>query len=283
MTAVAVAAMLVAPAAAAVGGTALQRQAEDLGGRTRAGAAAPLAELPCLVALVETGIVADMAAVIPVIVATCLRFGALAAGVAAWGSTIGLAVIVVAVAAHGAIVPPVAKPWLARAASSPIVLQLEILFAARMVMVVEATAVPWLMMTAMALGPIPIRVPMMTLGQERVLPNFFQLCVCRTMLVGPTRSTAALTSLTRALTLLASVMAGAKALVKAFIFLFASSFLAMLLKCCAQPLLKIAILCHWFGGGVVIFLVFLLFIMRSYSKSHQNHSKRLSALHDEMS
>ncbi len=158
----------------------------------------------------------------------------------------------------------VAKLPLARATSSLIVLQWAILVAAGMMTVVEATAAPWSMMTAMALGPIPIRLPTMTLGRERVPPNFVKLCVRKTLSFGPMRSTAVSISSTRALTLSASVVVGAKAWVKAFIFLFALS-LAMLLKCCAQPLLKNAILRCRFGGGVAVFLSFLL---HSYLKSH---------------
>ncbi len=98
------------------------------------------------------------------------------------------------------------------------------------------------MMTALALGPIPIRLVMMKLGQERIPPNFDQLCVCRTVPLVLTRNTTKSTSSARALTLLASVVAGAKALVKTLMFLFASSFTVMLLKCCAQLLLRMAIL-----------------------------------------
>ncbi len=259
VTAVAVAAAFVAPAV--VGGSALQQQAEDLGGHARVGVASPLAKLPHLVALVDTSVVLDVAAIV---VAPRLRVGLPAAGDAAWGSTIGLVIVVKAVAACRAIVPPIAKPLLARATSSLIVLQFAILVAAGMMTVVEATNAPWSMMTAMALGPVPIRLLTMMLGRECVRPNFFQLCVRRTMSFGPTRSTAASISSTRALTLSASVVVGVKAWVKAFIFLF-DSLLAMLLKCCAQPLLKMAILRCWFGGGVAAFLFFLL---RSYSKSH---------------
>ncbi len=208
MTAVAVAAAFVAPAA--VGGALLPRQAEDLGGRARVGAAAPLAELPRLVVLVDTGVVTVMAAVI---VAPHLRGGVLTTGVVACG----------------AIVLAVAELPLARATSSSIVLQLAISVAAGMMTVVEATAALWSMMTTMALGPIPIRLLTMTLGRERVPPNFVKLCVHKTVLFGPTRSTAVLISSTRALTLSASVVVGAKAWVKVFIFLF-TSLLAMLLK-----------------------------------------------------
>ncbi len=157
-----------------------------------------------------------------------------------------------------------AKLLLARATSSLIVLQLAISVAVGMMTVVEAIAAPWSMMTVMALRPIPIRLPTMTLGREHVPPNFVKLCVHKTVLFGPTRSTAVSISLTRALTLLASVVVGAKAWVKAFIFLFAL-LLVMLLKCCAQPLLKIAILRCWFGVGVAVFLFFLLCY---YSNSH---------------
>ncbi len=243
VTAVTVAAPFVAPAA--VGGALLPQQAEDLGGHVRARAAAPLAKLPRLVVLVDTGIVAVVAAVV---VAPRLRGGVLTAGVAACG----------------AIVLAVAKLPLARATSSLIVLLFAISVAAGMMTVVEVTAAPWSMMTAMALRPIPIRLPTMTLGLEHIPPNFVKLCVCKTVSFGPTRSTAVSISSTRALTLLASVVVGAKAWVKAFIFLFAL-LLAMLLKCCAQPLLKIAILHCWFGVGMAVFLFFLL---RSYSNSH---------------
>jgi hypothetical protein len=95
--------------------------------------------------------------------------------VAAWGAI--EPVIVEAVAACEAIVLPVANPPLARVTRSSIDLQLAILVVAGMVMVKEATAVPWFMMTALALGPILIRLAMKKLRQERVPPNFNQLCV----------------------------------------------------------------------------------------------------------
>ena len=88
----------------------------------RAGVAAPPDELPRLVALVVTGVVVAVAAVSPVVAAPHPRFEVLAARIAAWGSTVRPAVVVVAVAACGAIVPPVAKPPLATATSSLIVL-----------------------------------------------------------------------------------------------------------------------------------------------------------------
>ncbi len=109
-------------------------------------------------------------------------------------------------------------------------------------------------------------------------PNLVQLCIRRTAPLSPTRSTAALTSLMRALTLSASIVTGAKASEKAFMFLFASLFPAMLLKCCAQMLLRIAISHCWFKKGVPVFMFFLLFAARSYSQIHQKYSKRLSAL-----
>jgi hypothetical protein len=161
--------------------------------------------------------------------------------VAAWDTV--EPVVVEAVAACGANVPPVANPLLARATSSLIVLQFVKLITTGMVMVKEATAVLWLMMTALALGPVPIGLAMMKWGQERIPSNFNQLCVHRTVLLVPMRNTAKLTSLGMVLTLLASVVAGAKALAKALIILFASLFTAMLLKCCAQLLLlRMAIL-----------------------------------------
>jgi hypothetical protein len=82
--------------------------------------------------------------------------------VVAWGAV--EPVLVKAVAACRAIVLPIANPLLARATSSLIVLQLAILVAAGMVMVEEATAAPWMMMTALALGPVPIRLMMMKSG-----------------------------------------------------------------------------------------------------------------------
>jgi hypothetical protein len=73
-------------------------------------------------------------------------------------------------------------------------------------------------------------------------------------------------------------MAGAKASEKAFMFLFALLFLVMLLKCCAQLLLRIAILRCRFGNGMPVFMFFLLFAAQSYSQTHQKYSKRLSVL-----
>ncbi len=97
------------------------------------------------------------------------------------------------------------------------------------------------MMTALALGPVLIRLAMMKLGGERVMPNINQLCICRTVLLVLTRKTAESTSQAKALILLASLVAGAKVLVKALMFLFVLLFTVMLLKCCAQLLLRIAI------------------------------------------
>jgi hypothetical protein len=140
-----------------------------------AGAALPPAELLCA-ALVVKGVVAVV--VISVFVAPHLLVVVLVAGVVAWG-TVGLAVVVRAVAAVGAIVPPIARPPLARATSSPTVLQLAIWVATGVVTVEEATAAPWLMMTTLALGPVSIRLLMMKLGRECILPNIFQLCIPR--------------------------------------------------------------------------------------------------------
>ncbi len=82
--------------------------------------------------------------------------------VVAWGAI--EPVVAKVVVACGAIVLLVADPLLAKATSSPLVLQLAILVAAGMVMVEEATTAPWLMMTALALGSVPIRLVMMKLG-----------------------------------------------------------------------------------------------------------------------
>ncbi len=181
VTAVTAAATFKAPATATVGGTAPWQRQEDPGGVRvdAAGAALPPAELLCT-ALVVTGVVAVV--VIPVFVAPHLRVMVLVARVVAWG-TVGLAVVVRAVAAVGAIVPPIARPPLARATSSPTVLQLAIWVATGVVTVEEATAAPWLMMTTLALGPVSITLLMMKLGQERNLPNLFQLCIRRSRLV----------------------------------------------------------------------------------------------------
>ncbi len=175
---------LIHSCAALATGTTPQRWQGDLGG-VRAGRVVPLAELLCAVLVV-------MEVVAAVVNSPCPRVMVLAAGVAAW-ETIGLIIVVVgAVAALRAIVPPV----LARATSSPTILQLAILVTAGMVTVEEVTTAPWLMMTAPALGPVPIRLPTMKLGRESVPPNLVQLCVQRTTPLGLTRSTATLTSLT---------------------------------------------------------------------------------------
>jgi hypothetical protein len=126
------AAVFVAPVAAMVGDPVPQRRPEDLG-RMKMGMAV-LPELLCAV-LVVAGVV--VAAVLSVIVALCPRVVVLEARIAAWGC-VGLAVAVKAVAACGAIMPPVAGPPLARATSSSIVPQLAILVATGMVTVEEA-------------------------------------------------------------------------------------------------------------------------------------------------
>ncbi len=60
-------------------------------------------------------------------------------------------------------------------------------------------------------------------------------------MLGPTRRTAASTSSTSELSHLLVVVDRASASVNAIIFLFALSFLARLLRCCAQELLRIVI------------------------------------------
>ncbi len=258
VAAVAVPAAFMAPAATTVGG-AIPMAALVKGVVPAAAAGVLVVVGPHLLFLLKAGvmpavrttIIAAWDVVEPVAneaAAACVTIMPAAGVVPAIGPTVVTAwvavepVVVEAVVVCGAIVLPVANSPLARATSSSIELQLAILVAAGMVRVKEATSAPWLMMTALALGPIPIRLVMKKLGQERVPPNFDQLCVCRTVLLVPTRNTAKLTSLARALTLLASVVAGAKALVKALMFLFGLLFTAMLLKCCAQLLLRKAIL-----------------------------------------
>ncbi len=180
----------------------------------------------------------------------------------AWGAI--EPVVVKAVAAFRAIVPPIANPLLARATSSPILVQLAIMVAAGMVTVKEAIATSWLMMTALAFGPVPIRLVMMKLGCECIQPNFDKLCIRKTVPVIPTRNTAKSTSLVRVLTLLASVVAGAKTSVKALMFWYALSFTAMLLKCCAQLMLRMAIFVLLVWKWRVSLPVFLLLILQSH-------------------
>ena len=95
--------------------------------------------------------------------------------------------------------------------------------------------------TTLARGPVPIRHATVALARDRIPPNLAQLWVLRTVPSGPARSTAALISLTSAATHSATVVAGANALEKAFMFLLASSFPARLLRCCVQLFERIAI------------------------------------------
>ncbi len=106
--------------------------------------------------------------------------------------------------------------------------------------IVATTA--WLqsMITTLARGPVPTRHATVALAHDRVPPNLAQLWVLRTVPSGPVRSTAASISSTSAATCLATVVAGANALEKAFMFLLASSFPARLLRCCVQLFERIA-------------------------------------------
>ncbi len=227
---VAVPAAFMAPAATTVGGAI--PPAALVGGVVPAAAAGVLVVVgPHLLFLLESGVVPAVRPAVVVawstiepvadeVVAACGTIVLAARVVPAIGPVVVAAwdavepVVVEAVVACRAIVPPVPNPPLARATSSPINLQLAILVATGMVMVKEATAAPWLMMTALALQSTLIRLAMMKLGQERVLPNFDQLCVCRAVPLIPTRNTTELSSLARVLTISGSVMAGAKASVK---------------------------------------------------------------------
>ena len=95
--------------------------------------------------------------------------------------------------------------------------------------------------TTLAREPVPMRHATVTLARDRVPPNLVQLWVLRTVPSGPARSTAASISSTSAATRSATVVAGANASEKAFMFLLASSFPAWLLRCCAQLFERIAI------------------------------------------
>ena len=171
--------------------------------------------------------------------------------VAIAGATVALAVIVVALVllavggvagiAAAAIMDAVAVILMLRLTKPLMVLQLVISLAEGMEVVVDATACLWLMVTACALGPIPIKQRIEMFGRDCVPPNLVQLWVLWIELLGPTRSTAALTSSTSALSCSVIVIDGASASVNAVMFLFALSFPARLLRCWAQELLRIDI------------------------------------------
>ncbi len=108
-------------------------------------------------------------------------------------------------------------------------------------MVAAATALLWSTVTAFARGPVLIRQMMEKSGRDCIPPNLAQLWVCWMEFFGPTRRTAASTSLTRAFSLLLIVVDRANASMNAFMFLLASMYLARFLKCCTQELLRIVI------------------------------------------
>jgi hypothetical protein len=105
--------------------------------------------------------------------------------VAISGTTVALAVIVVAlvVLAVGgvavidaaAIVDTVAVVLMLRLTKSRMVLQLVIFIAEGMEVVIDATACLWLTVTACALGPIPIRQMTEMFGHDHIPPNLAQL------------------------------------------------------------------------------------------------------------
>jgi hypothetical protein len=95
--------------------------------------------------------------------------------------------------------------------------------------------------TTLARGPVLMRHATVALAHDRVPPNLAQLWVLRTVSFGPARRAAAPISSTSVATCSATVVAGAKASEKAFMFLLASSFSARLLRCCVQLLKRMAI------------------------------------------
>ena len=95
--------------------------------------------------------------------------------------------------------------------------------------------------TTLAREPVPTRHATVALACDRVPPNLVQLWVLRTVQPGPARSAAASISLTSAATRSATVVTGANASEKAFMFLLASSFPAWILRCCVQLFERIAI------------------------------------------
>jgi hypothetical protein len=129
----------------------------------------------------------------------------------------------------------------ARSSRSLTVTQLAMSISFGIKTIVATTARLQSTITTLARGPVPIRHAMVALMRDRVPPNLAQLWVLRTVLSGPARRTAALISSTSAATCSATVVAGAKASEKAFMFLLASSFPARLLRCCIQLLKRMAI------------------------------------------
>ncbi len=105
--------------------------------------------------------------------------------VAVAGTTVALAVIVfalvvlavggVAVIAEAAIVDAIAVVLMLRLTKSSMILRLGISVAEGMEGVVYTTACLWLMVTACALGPVPMKQMIEMFGRDRVPPNLAQL------------------------------------------------------------------------------------------------------------
>ncbi len=121
------------------------------------------------------------------------------------------------------------------------VLQLVISLAERMEVIVDATACLWSMVTACALGPVPIKQTIEMFARDCVRPKLAQMWVLWIELFGSTRRTAAWTSSTSALSCLLIVVDKVSASVNVVMFLFDLLFPARLLRCWAQELVRIDI------------------------------------------
>ena len=160
----------------------------------------------------------------------------------------------VGIVAAGTGVAAAANTLAARSLRSWTVTQLVMSTLLGIEMIVATTVRLQSRITTLACGPVPTRHATVVLARDRVPPNLAQLWVLRTVPSGPVRSTAASISSTSALTHLATVLAGAKASEKAFMFLLASFFPARLLRCCIQLFERMAI---------VVLLELLIQITRS--------------------
>ena len=150
-------------------------------------------------------------------------------GVAAWFAAAGAGVAVAPIA----LVVRFSRSWTVTQPAMSISLGIET--------IVVATARLQSTITTLARGPVPIRHATVVLARDRVPPNLVQLWVLRTVPSGPARSAAASISSTSAATRSAAVVVGDNASEKAFMFLFASSPPAWLLRCCVQLFERIAI------------------------------------------
>ena len=149
--------------------------------------------------------------------------------------------IAVGFAAAGAGVAVATIALVARSSRSWTAMQLAMSISLGIETIVATTARLQSMITTLARGPVPTRHATVALAHDQVPPNLAQLWVLRTVPSGPARSTAASISLTSAATHSATVVEGANASEKAFMFKLASSFPAWLLRCCIQLFERIAI------------------------------------------